>query len=159
MQANKVRSVVFIVVAGMALAGVLVFYGLWRSPVVEAKTSASCSLETLQGKYAGVWTGLLDLSGPPKNPQLISKFTPYDGMEVSHWDGAGNFSASDVFAVGGTPAQPAHDKGTYTVNSDCTGTLTLTNGLTFDFVILHSANEIRFAETDGSPTVVIEDRM
>jgi hypothetical protein len=143
----------------MAFAGALVFAGFWRSPVVEAKTSTGCSLGTLHGRYAGVWTGLLDLSGPPKNPQLIGKFTPYDGMEVSRWDGAGNFSASDVFAIGGTPAQPTNDKGSYTVSSDCTGTLTLTNGLTFEFVILHDANEIRFAETDGSPTVIIEDRM
>jgi hypothetical protein len=35
----------------------------------------------------------------------------------------------------------------------------LTNGLTFDFIILQRGNEIRFAETDGNPKVVIETRM
>jgi len=127
--------------------------------VVQASTQAGCSLSTLNGKYGGVWTGLIYPAAPPKQPQTIGKFLPYDGMEVSSWDGAGNFSASDVFAVGGTPGAPAEDKGTYTVSANCTGTLTLTNGLTFDFILLHNGNEIRFAETDGYPTVVIEDRM
>lgn len=35
----------------------------------------------------------------------------------------------------------------------------MTNGLTFDFIIIHGGNEIKFAETDGSPTVVTETRM
>jgi hypothetical protein len=159
MRTNRGRLMVFVVVGVMALAVAFVCDGFWSNPIAEAKTSGGCSLGTVHGKYGGVWTGLLDLSGPPKKPQLIGKFTPYDGMEVSSWDGAGNFSASDVFAIGGTPAQPANDMGTYTVSSNCTGTLLLTNGLTFDFIILHRGNEIRFAETDGSPTVVIETRI
>jgi hypothetical protein len=115
-------------------------------------------LKTLHGNYGGVWTGLI-YSGPaaPMSPQSINSFWPYDGMEVSTWDGAGNFSASHVFAVGGTPAQPANDYGVYTVNPNCTGTPTLTNGLTFNFII--AGKEIKFAETDGSPTVVIETRI
>jgi len=127
--------------------------------VVQAKNQEECSLGTLNGRYGGVWTGLIYPAAPPKEPQAIGKFVPYDGMEVSSWDGAGNFSASDVFTVGGTTGAPAEDKGTYTVNPNCTGTLKLTNGLTFDFLILQDGNEIRFAETDGYPTVVIEDRM
>jgi len=141
------------------LTGLVVTTGSHFNLVPSAKANQGCSLKTLQGNYGGVWTGLIYPAAPPKQPQAIGKFLPYDGMEVSSWDGAGNFSASDVFAVGGTPGQPATDQGTYTVNANCTGTLTLTNGLTFDFILLHNGSEIRFAETDGYPTVVVEDRM
>jgi hypothetical protein len=146
----------------LLIVTIAVLFGLAGSPsahTAQANTQGHCSLATLHGRYGGVWTGLIYPGPPPKNPQVIGKFVPYDGMEVSRWDGAGNFAASDVFAVGGTPGSPAEDKGTYTVSANCTGTLTLTNGLTFDFIILRNGDEIRFAETDGYPTVVIEDRM
>jgi hypothetical protein len=141
------------------LAGVMAITGSYSNLVPQVKAHEGCSLKTLRGNYGGVWTGLIYPGPTPANPQLISTFLPYDGMEVSTWDGAGNFSASDVFAVGGTPAQPANDYGTYTVNANCTGTLILTNGLTFDFIVIHGGDEIKFAETDGYPTVVTETRM
>jgi hypothetical protein len=144
----------------LSVAALALGIGFKGQMVPTAKANfQGCSLKTLHSNYGGVWTGLIYPGPTPTNPQLIGTFLPYDGMEVSTWDGAGKFSASDVFAVGGTPAQPANDMGTYTVNSNCTGTLSLTNGLTFDFIILHRGNEIRFAETDGSPTVVTETRM
>ncbi len=141
------------------VAGALTVAGSHLNLVSRAQANRGCSLQTLHGTYAGVWTGLINPGPPPQNPQPMGGFLPYDGLEVSHWDGTGNFSASDVFAVGGTPAQPAIDSGTYTVNPNCTGTLTLTNGLTFDFVIVPSGGQILFAETDGNPTVVTETRM
>jgi len=141
------------------LTAVLVTTGSHFNVVTPAKANQGCSLKTLNGNYGGVWTGYIDSGAPPVNPQTVGNFIPYDGLEVSTWDGAGNFTASDVFTVGGTPGQPANDSGVYTVNSDCTGTLTLTNGLTFDFIIFGGGKEIRFAETDGLPTVVIETRI
>jgi len=152
------RSIRFSLLA-VILAGVLALAGSYPNLVPRAKAHEGCSLKTLHGTYGGVWTGLIYSGPPPNSPQTIGGFWPYDGLEVSTWDGAGNFSASDVFAVGGTPAQPANDSGTYTVSANCTGTLTLTNGLTFDFILFGGGREIRFAETDGSPTVVTETRM
>jgi len=144
---------------GVTLAGLLAVAGSHFNLVPRVKAHAGCSLETLHGTYGGVWTGLIYPGATPTNPQLMGAFWPYDGMEVSTWDGAGNFTAVDVFAVGGTPGQPANDNGVYTVNANCTGTLKLTNGLSFDFILLHGGNEIKFAETDGYPTVVTETRM
>lgn len=141
------------------LTAALVATGSHFNLVPRAKAHEGCSVKTLHGTYGGVWTGLIYPGPPPQNPQLVTAFIPYDGMEVSTWDGAGNFSASDVFAVGGTPGQPANDAGTYTVNFNCMGTLSLTNGLSFDFIIVHGGDEIKFAETDGYPTVVTETRM
>ena len=52
--------------------------------VVQASAQAGCSLGTLNGKYGGVWAGLIySAAAPPKQPQVIGKFVPYDGMEVS----------------------------------------------------------------------------
>ena len=146
-----------VLILGMAVLALGFAFNAQLVPV--AKASHGCSVKTLQGNYAGVWTGLLDLGPPPTSPQPITAFDPYDAMEVSTFDGAGNFSSTVTAAVGGTPAQTFPDTGTYTVSSNCTGSLTLASGLTFDFVIFHGGNEIRFAETDGSPTVVTETRM
>jgi hypothetical protein len=80
-------------------------------------------------------------------------------MEISNFDGAGNFSSTVTAAIGGAPAQSFPDTGTYKLNSNCVGSLSLASGLTFDFVVFKRGSEIRFAETDGSPTVVIENRL
>jgi hypothetical protein len=152
---RSIKIVFLIVIA----TGIAVAIGSHITVVPKAKASQGCSVTTLHGTYGGVWTGLIYPSTTPQNPQLITAFVPYDGMEVSSWDGAGNFSASDMFAVGGTPGEPANDSGNYTVNPNCTGSLSLTNGLRFDFIITHGGDEIKFAETDGYPTVVTETRM
>jgi len=81
-------------------------------------------------------------------------------METSNFDGAGNFASNVVASVGGTPAQTFPDSGTYTVNSNCTGTLTLASGLTFDFLVLHGGREVEFIDTDGTaPAAIKETRL
>jgi len=152
---RAIKFCLLVVISAVMLA----VFGSSSNLLPRVKAHEGCSLKTLRGTYGGVWTGLIYPGATPATPQTINTFLPYDGMEVSNWDGTGNFSASDTFAVGGTPGQPANDAGTYTVDSNCTGTLTLTNGLTFDFIILDNGKQIKFAETDGYPTVVTETQM
>ena len=143
----------------MLMAGVLVMTASRADLVPKAKASHACTVATLHGIYGGVWSGLLYPGPPPQQPQLVTAFQPYDGLEVATFDGAGNFSSSVTASVGGTPAQTFPDSGTYTVSPNCTGTLTLASGLTFDFIVLKGGKEVKYIDTDGSTPVAITETL
>ncbi len=86
--------------------------------------STGCSLGTLRGSYGLIGQGTSTLSPttgatttPPTNPY----FSPFIGR-VS-FDGTGNITTSPV---AGTSLGTFQYRGTYTVNSDCTGTMSIT---------------------------------
>jgi hypothetical protein len=146
---------VILILAG-ALAALAVTFHVKVVPL--AKASPGCSVKTLHGTYGGTFT-LFDLPGPPTGtPQAVSTLLAVNVLEVSHWDGAGNFQSTITGSLAGQAAQTGTDTGTYTVNPNCTGSLAITScipglgcvPLTFDFLIFHAGKEIRFIETDGS---------
>jgi len=101
-------------------------------PAVHAKNKITqpCSLSTLNGYYAMQGQGTV-VQYPSGNP-------PFPLVEVARdfFDGAGNFRGRFV-ANGGGSIVEGWAPGTYTVNADCTGTLTLWGGgLTMSFVVL-----------------------
>ena len=101
-------------------------------PAVHAKNKITrpCSLSTLNGYYAMQGQGTV-VQYPSGNP-------PFPLVEVARdfFDGAGNFRGRFVANGGGSIVQ-GWAPGTYTVNADCTGTLTLWGGgLTMSFVVL-----------------------
>src|ERR1700736_458705 len=98
------RAVKIVFLVG-ALGGILAAAGSRANLVPRAKANHGCSVTTLNGQYSGVWTGLLYPGTPPTDPQLIPNFQPYDAMEISNFDGAGNFSSTVTAAIAGTPAQ------------------------------------------------------
>jgi len=155
------RTVKLVAVSVTLVGGlVLLLTASSVSVLPSVKAGEGCSVNTLKGNYAGTWSGLL-FSGaaPPAAPQPITAFFPYDAMEVSTFDGAGNFTSTVTANGGGTPAQSFPDSGTYTVSTNCTGSLTLASGLTFDFVIFNRGAEVKFAETDGNVAAVTETRL
>ena len=87
-----------------------------------------CSLSTLKGYYAMQGQGTI-IQYPIGNP-------PFPLAEVArdHFDGAGNFMGRFVANGEGTIAE-GWLPGTYSVNADCTGTITAP-GLTTSFVVL-----------------------
>jgi hypothetical protein len=67
---------------------------------------------------------------------------PIAGVGLGTFDGMGNFSAPVVFSQNGDLVQLT-STATYTVNSNCTGLLTSTNGgPNFSFVIVTGGAEI-----------------
>ena len=151
------RMIKVVAVLGV-LALALLAGGSPLKPVTRAKASSGCSVSTLHGTYGGAWNSLAFLGPLPGPPQLITSFVPVNVMEVSNWDGSGNFTGTPTGSLGGQPAVTGSDTGTYTVNPNCTGSLAITScipGLgcvpvTFDFIIFHGGKEMRFMETDGS---------
>lgn len=118
--------------------------------------AAACNNKLIAGTYGFTIQGP-KLAGPgPIGAQV--------GVAMAHFDGKGNFSQIDTVTVNGevvadfthTPAM-----GTYTVNSDCTGTFTInfTDGrppVNTSFVVVGDGSEIDTVVTSagGSPGIL-----
>ena len=114
------------------------------SSTLTARAS-SCSDSTISGTYAFTLHGTIFL--PDGSTLLI------DGIAKQTYDGKGNMSQVDAVATNGflTPGWRA-GTGTYSVNSDCTGTLTITipglSDLHLQFIVAQSGNTIHQVVTD-----------
>jgi hypothetical protein len=107
-----------------------------------AALADECSVATLKGHYT-YWAQGTDASG---------KATAEVGQE--HFDGAGNLTMSGSTA--GTAAF-TQDKGTYTVNGDCSGTSTYESGATYNFFIAPSGDNFVFTSTNEGIVQAGED--
>jgi hypothetical protein len=94
-----------------------------------AQAAGLCSDATLKGPYGfsghGEILGLLDANNvlhPFATPSIL------DDVALVTFDGAGHFSRTDFGSINGVPKGGQttfnpNQSGTYTVNSDCTGTM------------------------------------
>jgi hypothetical protein len=121
-----------------------------------AQFPTTCSNALLRGDYGFTVDGKII---PPGGTAFVAQ----QGVALQHFDGAGNFTAVDFIMTNGVPAiNPStavnsngfrtNERGTYTVNPDCTGKLTLNQYTKFDtlaatieikFVLVKSGKEIR----------------
>lgn len=94
-----------------------------------ALADGRCSAATLRGAYGfsaeGRILGLLDQDGvhPFKTPSILND------VAILSFDGSGQFSRTDFGNINGVPKTSdfnPNQHGTYTVNSNCTGTMTIT---------------------------------
>jgi hypothetical protein len=112
-------------------------FALVAGPAANA-SDKKCSNATLTGTYADQDTGTIVGVGP------------FAGVNVDSFDGKGHLTISGVSSLNGSVAQGT-ETGTYTVNSDCTGTYKVEGGgLTVDgfFVIAQDGNELQIVITD-----------
>jgi hypothetical protein len=141
--------------ASIAAAGMLImFAGVALAQEQEDKVQ-ECSIVSLHGSFGYTSTGtLLDSYAPP----------PYAGpfAEVGKqiFDGKGNTDGTATLSANGNISKVTI-KGTYTVNADCTGSMTLNVPalaaiVHVDFVIDDNGTEIRAIVTDAN---VVESRI
>ena len=121
---------------------VLVTLALAASSVVTAQ--AGCTDLTIKGSYAFTVHGQILT---PNGPLLV------DGIARTTFDGNGNLTQVDAVAINGhIPLVWRPGTGTYTVNSDCTGTMTLINTgqptLHLAILVSQSGNHIHTVVTD-----------
>jgi len=125
-------------------------------PVVHAQDQSSgCSLASLNGSYAvdrqgTVVAQLPGLPGPP---------APLVAVAVARVNGAGSLFGSSTVNVGGAVLNAVPFTGTYTVQSDCTGTVSVdvpSVGLTIHGAIIVIAGGQRFIGTETDPFQVIQ---
>ena len=111
----------------------------------------SCDLATLQGTYLFEGNGA-SVSGTTTTP------TAFAGSE--HFNGAGAVTGSSTFSSGGTIVPRSSFIGTYTLNTDCTGTLTIGTSLHFDLYVAPSGDRFTYVQTDhGSVSAATETRV
>ena len=88
----------------------------------ESASGGRCTNRILNGDYGCSVTGvLLNVPGLPPEAKFVA-------VTTSHFDGQGNVTGTEHAVVNGMSFNPGWDtnSGTYTVNSDCTGTSSVT---------------------------------
>jgi hypothetical protein len=141
---NRNRSAVgkvFTIAAGLTLAFAI-------APTVQA-SDKGCSNNTLRGSYAQAGTGVI--TAPP------DQAGPFANVGTLFFDGLGGLTGALVVSSNGN-SSPATETGTYTVNSDCTGTYTVQIapfGITSSafFAIDTNGDEIEIITTDPGSVI------
>ena len=151
MRNMKTKVVLATLVAVAALIGLGATFPGGTLTKVHAHEEAleACSAATLNGTYTLTFSGFTT-RGPV--PAAINNFTPVAGGGLVTFDGDGNLSASETVSVGGL-VNPVNTTGTYTVNSDCTGTFT-TPHAHLNLVLLRKGREIQAVNTDPGNAVL-----
>ena len=117
----------------------------------EEQANASsdyCTLESVKGAFGATFTGAIT-AGESAGPYAAVSRVVCDGKGVCQGEGTQSFNGVIV---------PLADMGAnYTVNPDCTGSITVNLGageiIRFNFVIVDRGKELRSIQTD--PNVVI----
>ena len=136
------------------LAAAIAILALALTNPASAQVNNGCSIINLRGSYA------FHITGQILAPAAVAG--PVSGVALTTFDGQGNLTQVDHLIHNGVvPVEewrPA--TGTYTVNSDCTGTFTFTPmptnpadagpALKVDFVLTNGAAQILTAAS-GSP--------
>jgi hypothetical protein len=112
-----------------------------------------CSDSTISGTYAFTLHGTIFL--PDGSTLLV------DGIAKQTYDGKGNMTQVDAVATNGVlPPGWRFGSGTYSVDSDCTGTLTITvpglSDLHLQFIVAQSGNTIHQVVTDPGVATTAE---
>jgi hypothetical protein len=122
---------------------ILVVMAFAASSQVKAR-ARECTDSTIKGTYASTIHGQILTPG---GPLLV------DGIAKTTFDGDGELTQVDAVAINGNIAlvwRPG--TGTYTVNSDCTGTMTLISTgqptLHLAIIVSQSGNHIHTVVTD-----------
>jgi hypothetical protein len=153
MRNMKIRVALGTLVAVAALIALRAGFPSGTLPKVhaqeEARATKVCSLETLEGRYSISFSGF-GTSGAV--PATINAFFPIAGVGLITFDGDGNLSDVGSTSRGGL-VLPINVPGTYTVNSDCTGSLT-TPHAHLNFVIVSNGREIRALNVDQGAVIL-----
>jgi len=128
-----------VVVTLVIIAAVAIAFGAVRAPI--AKAAPTCSVGNLKGNYLGNFSG----TGSSTGPIALQAQVTFNG------DGTGTAAVTLMTETSGPTSFT--DTLTYTVNSNCTGTLTAvrSTGATvhYDIVVVQNATEVDFMQTDS----------
>jgi len=114
----------------------------------------ACTNATLQGYYGFTITGTR-----PSAPTPGAAVETIVGVAMTYFDGNGNLTQTDNIhgSITGFPSPDRKGIGTYALNDDCTGTMTLMNEgaptLTLRIVVVDDGLEVRTAVVNPTATV------
>jgi hypothetical protein len=120
---------------------------------VSLPRAQAYDLTSLNGSYAGSFSGFTPIGPAPPHGVLrpTSGYAPEYAAGLWTFDGAGGFTALLVFNFGGDlilgDNWDLNLTGTYTVNANGTGTMTLPFEHRLHFVICAGGNELKYIGT------------
>jgi hypothetical protein len=143
--AMRFNSLKIVTSAALALAAGLTLPSMVLAD--EANKTDECSAETIRGEYRFHASGYNLVSGVPLPKAII---------ETIVFDGLGNVTTPAVsLSINGTIIQPPQGSpGVYTVDADCTGTLTFADGPKFDLQVTPNGKQINMLQTN--PNTVLQ---
>jgi hypothetical protein len=126
---------------------ILLAVGCLIEETVDA-SSEDCTLKSVKGGFGATFTGAIT-AGPFAGPYAAAARIFCDGKGACHAEGTQSFNGQIV---------PLIDQGaTYTVNPDCTGSITVDLGggqsINFNFIIVDRGKEIRSIQTDPNTAI------
>jgi len=128
------------------------------NPTADAHAKVfPCSTATLTGRYAIRGEGVVP-GGPPPAPMV-----PFAVVALDTLDGQGQVTDADTASVNGVVVSQVNH-GTYTVNEDCSGTLTINIPtppfqLTHNLVIVDKGNEFYLIASTPSVLTITGKRV
>ena len=108
-------------IALAAAAALVILPTVSKRNVTAVRAQSGCSNATLIGNYGFSFGGFQIEHGTQRS-------VPFYGAGLSKFDGRGNVSATFTFGLNGNITTDEPYTATYTVNSDCTGSVTATPG-------------------------------
>ena len=145
MKAKLVKSITSSLLFACALVSLVAALALGTSGTARAEsTPQSCSAHTLRGSYLFATHGW-NIVGGIAQPKAI--------VEGIDFDGNGTLvSPFATVSINGTILHSSGSLGTYTVNTDCTGTVSFTGGPSFDIFVEQNGKQLWMIQTGpGSP--------
>jgi hypothetical protein len=114
------------------------------SDTARAAADRHCSVGTLRGLYLWTLEGYQNFGGNP---------VPKDLMQGTRFNGNGTLiNEFGTVNIGGfIVIDVSGGVGTYTVAADCTGTISIANGPTFNMYIGPGAQQLSIINTGGGP--------
>jgi hypothetical protein len=115
------KRIVSVLSASILLAALVIVAATSKHGLRAVYAQSGCSVATLSGSYAVSQSGFT-----PK--KLNGNQLPVADAGVFTFDGAGTFSLSYSEVFNGVLTSGLTSAGTYTVNSDCSGSISVTTG-------------------------------
>jgi hypothetical protein len=110
-----------------------------------ARADGECRLHTLHGSYLFATHGW-NIVGGVAQPKAIVEGIDFNG------DGT-LVSPFATVSINGTILHSSGSPGTYTLNADCTGTLSFTTGASFDIFVEANGKQLWMIQTGPMPAV------
>jgi hypothetical protein len=111
----------------------------------EDTARAKCSVATLHGTYLFAFNGVEITGNNEQVPFAIAGYAVFDGNGKEKGVASSNFN--------GEVSRKEPVSGTYTVNADCTGTVTYRDGSQIDVFIAPDGSMFTFVQTKPSELV------
>jgi hypothetical protein len=136
----------FVITTAVLISLAVISYRHTTIHTVHAQNG--CDATSVSGPYGYAFSGFLT------DNQGYYHFFSASGRIVA--DANGGLNGHDTISVDGSVTRGRSYAGSYQVNSDCTGSITLgntTGSATADFVVTNGGNEIQFIQSNPGSNV------